>query len=203
MRQIGAVRRIFDRPRVSVQGGVVTESTCVIRPHLESCLRLAIPSYISPMLLQPTRTLPRGKRWLYELKFDGYRGVAVKEGSRVRLWSRNNIDLSRRFPRIVAAVAALPCANVVLDGEIVCLDPDGKPCFEELQHFSPKRERFLFYYAFDLMWLDGQDLRGPAAHGAQGAGRCPGSPAARPLCASPKPSTRTPPISSPSPALIN
>jgi bifunctional non-homologous end joining protein LigD len=68
--------------------------------------------------------------------------------------------LSRRFPRIIAAVGALRCENAVMDGEIVCLDLDGKPCFEDLQNFSPKRNQFLFYYGFDLMWLGGHDLRG-------------------------------------------
>ncbi len=81
------------------------------------------------MLLEPSRTIPRGEKWLYELKFDGYRGIAVKDSARVRLWSRNRNDLSTRFPRIVSSLAGLPCRSVILDGEIVCLDPNGHPCF--------------------------------------------------------------------------
>jgi bifunctional non-homologous end joining protein LigD len=115
-------------------------------------------SFISPMLLRPVKTLPRGERWCYELKFDGFRGIAIKEHDHVRLLSRNGNDLSKRFERIVQAVRDLPVKSLILDGEIVCLDLEGKPCFEDLQSFAPEREPFLFYYAFDLLHQDGKSL---------------------------------------------
>src|SRR5947209_5148335 len=101
------------------------------------------------MLLLPSKVIPLGKQWVYELKFDGFRGIALKDGARVRLLSRNGNDLGKRFPRIVEALGQLPCRSAVLDGEIVCLDPEGKPCFEDLQNFSPARQHALFFYAFD------------------------------------------------------
>jgi bifunctional non-homologous end joining protein LigD len=71
------------------------------------------------MLLRPAQTLPRGDQWLYELKFDGFRGLAIKEGKKVRLYSRNGRDLSKRFPPIVEAVRGLQTRSCVIDGEIV------------------------------------------------------------------------------------
>jgi bifunctional non-homologous end joining protein LigD len=92
------------------------------------------------------------------LKFDGFRGLAVKEGGAVRLFSRNGRDLSKRFERIVDTVAKLQVKSAAIDGEIVCLDENGRPCFEDLQNFGPKLGSRLFFYAFDLLSLNGADL---------------------------------------------
>lgn len=110
------------------------------------------------MLLRPSAIIPRGDQWLYELKFDGFRGIALKEGKQVRLFSRNARDLSKRFGRIVEAIANLPVKSAAIDGEIVCLDESGRPCFEDLQNFGPKLQSRLFFYAFDLLSLNGADL---------------------------------------------
>jgi bifunctional non-homologous end joining protein LigD len=112
-------------------------------------------SFVDPMLLKPAATLPRGEQWLYELKFDGFRGLAVKDGAAVRLFSRNGRDLSKRFPRIINAVASLKIKSAVIDGEIVCIDEQGRPCFEDLQNYRPKLENGLFFYAFDLLAANG------------------------------------------------
>lgn len=100
----------------------------------------------------------RGNQWLYELKFDGFRGIAVKDGNLVRLFSRNGRDLSKKFTRIVDAVASLKIKSAVIDGEIVCIDEAGRPCFEDLQNFNAKAERNLFFYAFDLLASNGANL---------------------------------------------
>jgi bifunctional non-homologous end joining protein LigD len=111
------------------------------------------------MLLKLVDTLPEGERWQYEVKWDGYRGIAIINGDKVQLISRNEKDLSKRFPLIVDALKNLPVKNAVLDGEIVVLDQDGKPSFQDLQYFEPKLAARLFYYAFDLLHLNGEDLR--------------------------------------------
>jgi bifunctional non-homologous end joining protein LigD len=120
-------------------------------------IALAI-TFIEPMLLKPAAALPRGDQWHYELKFDGFRGLAVKDGRDVRLFSRNGRDLSKRFPRIVKAIESLKPKSATIDGEIVCLDEQGRPCFEDLQNFGPTLESRLFFYCFDLPALDSQDL---------------------------------------------
>lgn len=78
-------------------------------------------SFIEPMLLLRTETLPDGKNWLVELKLDGYRALAIKSGGTVQLRSRNNNDFGGRYPSLLEALAAMH-DETVIDGEIVALD---------------------------------------------------------------------------------
>lgn len=121
-------------------------------------IRTINPTFIEPMLLELVRKLPEGDRWQYEVKWDGYGGIAVLNGRSAHLWSRNEKDLGKRLGRIVEAVAELPVKNAVLDGEIVVLDEAGKPSFQDLQYFNPKLAPRLYYYVFDLLLLNGKDL---------------------------------------------
>jgi bifunctional non-homologous end joining protein LigD len=104
--------------------------------------------------------LPSGDQWRYELKLDGYRAEAIKTSAGVRLISRNQKDLSTAYPEIVEAFERLPIREGVFDGEIVAVDPSGKPSFQQLQHLGqPGREGPpLFYFAFDLLNLEGKAL---------------------------------------------
>jgi DNA ligase D-like protein (predicted ligase) len=119
-------------------------------------------SFVEPMLLKPSAALPRGDKWRYELKFDGFRGLAVKDGKDVRLFSRNGGDLSKRFGRITEAISKLRIKSAVIDGEIVCLDEQGRPSFEDLQNFKPSHENNLFFYAFDLLSVNRANLMSSA-----------------------------------------
>ena len=78
-------------------------------------------AFVEPMLLLRADTLPEGDVWQYELKFDGYRALAIKTGGRIQLRSRNNNDFSLRYPSIAKALSSLPNETVV-DGEVVALD---------------------------------------------------------------------------------
>ena len=84
------------------------------------------------MLLLRTERLPESLEWIYELKFDGYRALAIKSGGRVHLRSRNDNDFNARYPGIVKALAAMP-DDTVIDGEVVALDDSGAPNFAALQ----------------------------------------------------------------------
>ena len=107
-----------------------------------------------------TEKVPPGD-WLLEIKFDGYRALTTLNGGQVELWSRNHLPLSASFPELVPALAALPCRNAVIDGEIVALDPQGRPRFQLLQGLARDSTRPpLFYYVFDLLHLDGTSLLG-------------------------------------------
>jgi bifunctional non-homologous end joining protein LigD len=109
------------------------------------------------MLATPASSLPTGEAWTYEIKWDGYRALAAKDGPRVRLVSRNQKDLTRDYPTVVAAVARIGPRKAVLDGEIVALDSNGRPSFQALQHRSTGNLA-LVYYAFDLLSLEGELL---------------------------------------------
>ena len=112
--------------------------------------------FFEPMLLLRTDRLPDGAQWMYELKLDGYRAIAVKSGGRIHLRSRNNKDFATKYPTIHAALAALPKETVV-DGEVVAIDESGKPSFHALQNNGSSKAP-LFYYVFDLLILAGRDL---------------------------------------------
>ena len=107
------------------------------------------------MLATLATSLPAGKGWAYEVKWDGYRTIAVKNGTRASLYSRNLKDFSKAYPSIASAVARLTAKSIVLDGEVVAIDDAGRPSFQALHHSDA---RTLVYYVFDLLHLDGRDL---------------------------------------------
>jgi ATP-dependent DNA ligase len=110
------------------------------------------------MLLLRTERLPEGPDWLYEVKLDGYRALAVKSGGNVQLRSRNDNDFSMRYARLTKALDAMP-DETVIDGEIVALDKDGKPSFNALQNYGSSSGPML-YYVFDVLILSGRDVMG-------------------------------------------
>lgn len=120
------------------------------------------PRFVEPMKAKLDSFQPRGRRWLYEIKFDGVRALAIKEGESVELISRNRKDLSLKYPGVVSALRKLPCREIVLDGEVVALDESGRSSFQLLQRVNQPSvaKPDLFYYAFDLLNLDGRDTTG-------------------------------------------
>ena len=102
-------------------------------------------------------TLPSGPDWTYEVKWDGYRAEVVKRGSTVALASRNLKNITKQFPSVAAAGAALDATDAVVDGEIVALDAAGRPSFQALHHAELEGLSIVFY-AFDLLHVDGRDL---------------------------------------------
>ena len=109
------------------------------------------------MMAVSARTLPVGPEWSYEVKWDGYRAQAVKNGASVSLASRNLKNLTAQFPSIANAVSRLHANTVLLDGEVVALDANGQPSFQALHHASLEGLSIV-YYAFDLLHLDGRDF---------------------------------------------
>ena len=105
--------------------------------------------------------LPSGDQWLFELKLDGIRAVVIKNGERVQLFSRLPRELTADFPQIVAALEKLPARQLVMDGELIALDERGRSSFQLLQNrrSHPSDGRPILLYLFDLMHLDGQDLK--------------------------------------------
>jgi bifunctional non-homologous end joining protein LigD len=107
------------------------------------------------------QTPPTAGDWIYELKFDGIRLIAVRTGKKVSLLSRNKNELAGRFPEIVEAVKSLPARECVIDGEVVALDEEGRSSFQLLQAREMEgRKSPVYFYAFDLLQLDGKSLIG-------------------------------------------
>ena len=121
--------------------------------------------FIAPMKATLVAKPPAHGDWLYELKFDGYRALALKSGGHVQIFSSNAKDFSGRFPEIAEAVAGLHARTAVLDGEIVALDDEGRSSFQLLQALETGRERPpLAFYVFDLLYHEGADLLAQPLH---------------------------------------
>ena len=119
------------------------------------------PQFIEPMKARLVDEPPKHGDWLYELKFDGIRAMAIKSDRKVSLISRNGNKLDARFPEIVEAVKNLPVREYVIDGEVVALDEDGRSSFQLLQGLEMEgRKAPLRFYVFDLLQLDGKSLLG-------------------------------------------
>ncbi|MGK3994118.1 DNA ligase D [Sorangium sp. So ce1024] len=133
---------------------------------LEGAQRAPFPDEVEPQLATLVTGPPQGEGWLYEVKLDGYRTIAKLRGGRVTLLTRRGQDWTERFPAVRDDLARLPAREAVLDGEIVVVGRDGLTDFQALQNALSEdndgRDGRLVYFAFDLLYLDGRDLRGCA-----------------------------------------
>jgi bifunctional non-homologous end joining protein LigD len=128
-----------------------------------------MPAVIHPMLATPVAKAFDDSDWLFEIKWDGYRAIAFIEDGRVRLVSRNQNDLTAQFLELGRLPQFVSAQRAILDGEIVALDEEGRPSFSLMQQrtgFQPGKRRLarregvpVIYDAFDLLYLDGLDLR--------------------------------------------
>jgi len=120
-----------------------------------------LPASLSPQLCGSQQAAPRGVEWLHEIKWDGYRFLARVEKGKAVLRTRNGHDWTAKFPAIADALVSLPISDVVIDGEIVALDSQGRSDFSALQRALKSRNTDnLSLLAFDLVGLDGIDLSG-------------------------------------------
>src|SRR6516162_4524027 len=121
-------------------------------------LQRTLPAgFIAPCLPTKTDKLPSGSQWLHEIKHDGFRIIARKNGERVRLYSRPGNDLTHRFPLIVEALARLRSRSCIINGEAVVRDDNGVASFDLIRYRRHDDSSFL--YAFDLIEQNGDDLR--------------------------------------------
>lgn len=132
------------------------------------------PPEMPPQLATRVSTAPRSADWIYELKYDGYRILSRISNGDARLYTRSGLDWTSRLPSVAAALTEAGLPDGWYDGEIVALDPDGRPDFQALQNAlestapsSPRRRASgmsagkprITYFLFDLPWLNGKDLR--------------------------------------------
>jgi bifunctional non-homologous end joining protein LigD len=118
-----------------------------------------LPKWIPPCLPTLVDKPPSGEKWIHEIKWDGYRVSAYVSGGKATIRTRNGFDWTQRFPAIAGALLLLPVQSVVIDGEAVILDAAGRSNFAELQAAIKLRGGDVMLYVFDLLFLDGEDLR--------------------------------------------
>ncbi len=137
-----------------------TTASAVDPKEIPGARKAKLPGAVEPQLATLVDEPPQGDEWIHELKLDGYRVLCAVRDGKTKIWTRNGKDWTDRFSPIAEAVAALPVKEALLDGEVVVLEPDGRTSFQALQNaLTVNRDRDLVYFAFDLLYLDGYDLR--------------------------------------------
>ncbi|HSD56317.1 MAG TPA: DNA polymerase ligase N-terminal domain-containing protein, partial [Candidatus Saccharimonadales bacterium] len=127
-------------------------------PNLSGYPKKASPWRVSPMLCTLVDEPFDDKDWLFEIKWDGYRAVGSKKKDEIALYSRNGNDFLMKYPPVAEALRDFK-HDVIVDGEVVVVDEDGVAHFEWLQNWNRDQQGTLHYYIFDILWLDGHDVR--------------------------------------------
>jgi bifunctional non-homologous end joining protein LigD len=118
-----------------------------------------LPKFVSPHLATLVDTAPEGDNWLHEIKYDGYRILAAVAGGKAAVRTRKGIDWTDKFLAIADAIRDLPCRSAQIDGEVAVADDAGRTDFGALQNALSTGKGGIGYYVFDLLSLDGNDLR--------------------------------------------
>src|ERR1700689_5179095 len=156
-------------PSVVKAVGAVSRKTAAAPKLISGPVKRPMPTAIHPMLAESIDKPFDGPEWLFEIKWDGYRAVAFIENGKVRLVSRNQNELTQRYPELKDLPKFVHAKTAILDGEVVALEEQGRASFSLMQQrtgFRPGGRRGatnadvpVLYYAFDLLYLDGYDLR--------------------------------------------
>jgi bifunctional non-homologous end joining protein LigD len=129
-------------------------------PAVKKAPKEKLPDFVAPELALQADTPPGGEEWLHELKLDGYRIQARKDGDKVQLLTRTGLDWTHRMKTVAALVEALPVEKAIFDGELVVLAANGTTSFADLQAaFQEGEKRPLTYFVFDLLHLNGHSMR--------------------------------------------
>jgi bifunctional non-homologous end joining protein LigD len=157
----GSKRTSTKRGRAAKNGDSdSTKHVPAARPaDISGARRASLPAKPAPQLATLVSALPNGTDWYYEPKLDGYRLLCRVAAGRAALLTRRGNDWTDRFPHIAAAALALPCESALLDGEAVVFDEHGLTSFQRLQNAIADEDRAIVLVAFDLLYLDGWDLR--------------------------------------------
>ncbi|HEX2889438.1 DNA ligase D [Vineibacter terrae] len=165
-RDIDAIARARDRVWTSGQGEIAAPAQPaqprkpVVKPAaIAKAKKAALPDWVEPCLPSPAEKAPSGAGWVHEIKYDGYRVQARIENGKVALLTRQGLDWTERFPGIGPALAGLPVKNALIDGEVVVQTEAGVASFTALVEALKSGSGNFVFYGFDLLHLDGYDLR--------------------------------------------
>ncbi len=148
-------------PKPAARAATRAKKTKTKSPNRKKGKEDRLPDFVAPCLATLVAEPPRGEGWVHEIKFDGYRTEARIEDGTIRFLTRTGLDWTKKFGRLAEPFAALPAETALIDGEIVVETEDGSSDFSELQAaLKGGEDERLIYYAFDLLHLDGEDLRG-------------------------------------------
>jgi len=150
------------------QGPSASSANSAVK-NLKGAVKRTMPTAITPMLASICEKPFDNPDWMFEIKWDGYRAITFVQDGDTRLVSRNHNDMTARFSELRALSKLVNAKNAILDGEVVVLDEQGRPSFSLMQQrtglrshgrkTTPRGDLPIFYYAFDLIYLDGYDLR--------------------------------------------
>ncbi|PWT94179.1 MAG: hypothetical protein C5B55_03120 [Blastocatellia bacterium] len=127
--------------------------------RLSGARKAPVPEFISPQLATLVDSPPEGDEWLHEIKFDGYRMLCHLNRGRVKFWSRNHKDWTEKFPGLAKVVKELPVTSVILDGEVIAMDSEGRASFQKLQQaFGTTGDRGFVFQIFDVIYIDGFNI---------------------------------------------
>jgi bifunctional non-homologous end joining protein LigD len=124
-----------------------------------TCSAMSRVQFIEPQLATLVDHPPQREGWIHEVKHDGYRCQVLLEGAQARVFTRNGYDWTDRYPSIVRAASSLRCQSAIIDGEAIVQDGNGASDFDSLNSALRWRPESIILYAFDLMHLDGVDIR--------------------------------------------
>ena len=162
-RSIEAIAADRDRVWDIARGEIDPAPAAELPTRPPGARKRAIPETLAAQLATPADQPPDGDQWLHEIKYDGYRLLARIARGEVRLTTRNGLDWTGKFPALAQALAALPVASALIDGELVALAADGTTNFGALQDAIARGDTSgLDFFAFDLLYRDGYDLTGAA-----------------------------------------
>lgn len=148
------------RTQSAVRKSVRKKSKADNDDPLSTAPKAALPVFVPPCLATLADKPPQGDAWLHEIKYDGYRLEARLSNGKVQLLTRRGLNWTQKFPAIAAALAKFPAKTALIDGEVVVEDNNGVSSFSLLQQaLKTSDDRRMIFYAFDLMHLNGLDLR--------------------------------------------
>jgi len=122
-------------------------------------IKAPFPGFIEPVLAEQADRVPRGDRWIHEVKYDGYRGQLHIANHAVKIFTRSGLDWTRQFAKVAHDADLINASSAIIDGEIVAPGEDGKTDFATLQKSLKGNSDNIRMIAFDLLYLDGRDLR--------------------------------------------
>jgi bifunctional non-homologous end joining protein LigD len=153
-----------DRSRLEIENGKPRKKAAA-----KAKPKAKLPAFVPPQLCSIAEAPPEGEDWIYEVKYDGYRLELAVAGGEAIVYTRSGLDWSARFPGLAAEAATLPCRSALIDGEAVVLDAHGVSQFPALVAAIERHSDEIAFYAFDLLALDGKDLRKTPLHQRQAA----------------------------------